>query len=112
MVSDDQIRLGEEFTQDPHGLYAQLRVSGPVREVVLPSGVRGWLLTSYADVRVALADPRLSKNYSAAMPLFARNTEPSAGAEPANFGTELVTHMLNTDPPPSGLSPAPTCSPS
>ncbi len=91
------IRLDDSFFQDPHALYAELRRTGPVRKVCLPQGIRTWLVTSYADARQALSDPRLSKDFTAARPLFERHRDP--GAPPLEFGADLAAHMLNSDPP-------------
>ncbi|MFD0741691.1 hypothetical protein ACFQ1L_07120 [Phytohabitans flavus] len=33
---------------------------GPARKITLPDGSPVWLVTRYAEVRAALADPRLS----------------------------------------------------
>jgi len=42
-------------------IYAKLRAHEPMSRVVLPYGGVAWLATRYADVRAALADPRLSR---------------------------------------------------
>ncbi len=42
--------------------YPGLRESGPVSQVVLPTGKPAWILTRYDDVRKALLDPRLSSD--------------------------------------------------
>ncbi|MGW4055376.1 cytochrome P450 [Streptomyces sp. NPDC004779] len=41
--------------------YARLRAEEPVARVRTAGGVDAWLVTRYADVRAALADPRLSR---------------------------------------------------
>lgn len=50
------------FWRDPYPAYAALRAEEPVREVRLPGGPV-WMLFRHADVRAALADPRLSKDW-------------------------------------------------
>ena len=50
------------FHADPHPTYARLRADGGVHLVSTPDGAKAWLVTRYADVRAALADPRLSLN--------------------------------------------------
>ncbi|SDC29074.1 cytochrome P450 family protein [Actinokineospora iranica] len=92
------IKLDESFFQDPFALYAELRGTGPARPVVLPQGLRVWIITDYAEARAALADPRLSKDFAGAMPLMERHNESERpGRE--GFATDLAAHMLNSDPP-------------
>ncbi len=85
-----------EFAADPYPAYAWLRAHAPVHRTTLPSGVEAWLVTRYADARRALADPRLSKD-----PL---RHSPGAHARgkvgiPGERGADLMTHLLNIDPP-------------
>ncbi|UVS80913.1 Cytochrome P450 [Actinokineospora sp. UTMC 2448] len=97
ILDDDVVvRLDEVFVQDPHSLYRELREAAPVRRVVLPGGLRGWLVTRYADVRAALADPTLSKDFAGVGELVERHAEEGAANA---FAAELAAHMLNTDPP-------------
>ncbi|GLW90884.1 cytochrome P450 family protein [Actinokineospora globicatena] len=96
-VEHDAVRISADFFQDPHRVYADLRRTGPVRRVVLPRGVRGWLVTRYADAKAVLSDPRISKDYVQAGVLLERNREPDSPRP--EFGQDLQAHMLNTDPP-------------
>lgn len=85
-----------EFATDPYPAYAWLREHAPVHRTTLPSGVEAWLVTRYADARKALADPRLSKNpqrHSAAA-----HAKGKVGI-PGERRAELMTHLLNIDPP-------------
>ncbi|GAA1134566.1 MULTISPECIES: cytochrome P450 family protein [Streptomyces violaceusniger group] len=85
-----------EFASDPYPAYAWLREHAPVHRTTLPSGVDAWLVTRYADARKALADPRLSKNpqrHSAAA-----HAKGKVGI-PGERRAELMTHLLNIDPP-------------
>ncbi|MGW9371073.1 cytochrome P450 family protein [Streptomyces xanthophaeus] len=90
--------LDDEFLQHPHEAYRRLRVEQPVQEVVLPRGVKVWLVTRYDDVRAVLTDPTVSKDMLSAVPLLERH---STSEEPQSFAAELALagHMLNTDPP-------------
>lgn len=85
-----------EFATDPYPTYAWLRTHSPVHRTTLPSGVEAWLVTRYADARQALADPRLSKNP-------AHHDEPAHAKGktgiPGERKAELMTHLLNIDPP-------------
>ncbi len=86
-----------EFAADPYPAYAWLRDHQPVRRTRLPSGVEAWLVTRYADARQALADPRLSKD-----PGHHRSQSAHARGRigiPGERGAELMTHLLNIDPP-------------
>jgi cytochrome P450 len=47
---------------DIHAEAARLRARGPVAEVELPGGVRGWSITGYEAAREALLGPRFSKD--------------------------------------------------
>ncbi|MGW3274504.1 cytochrome P450 family protein [Streptomyces kronopolitis] len=85
-----------EFASDPYPAYAWLRENSPVHRTTLPSGVEAWLVTRYSDARQALADPRLSKN-----PL--HHSEDARGKSktgiPGERSANLMTHLLNIDPP-------------
>lgn len=84
--------LGRTFVQDPWAIYRQLCADGPVQRVLAPGGIPMWLVTSYADARALLADPRLSKDCAGVRELF-----PPGEAGPYN--SPLAAHMLNSDPP-------------
>jgi cytochrome P450 len=86
------VRLDTDFYRSPREVFALLREQGPVREVVLPNGIPGWLVTSYDDARALLADPRLSKDGHRTLELF-----PPGLAE--GFRSPLGSHMLSSDPP-------------
>jgi hypothetical protein len=69
-VTDDL--FGDAFWRDPYPALGLLRAEAPVCRVDLADGPV-WLVTRYDDVRAALADPRLSKNWRHLLP-------PEAGA--------------------------------
>jgi len=82
--------LGDRYFQDPLSVFARMRAESPVTSVITPEGQRAWLITRYEDVRRALADPRLSKDWrKLRAPGFV--PDPSVGF--------LMAHMLNADPP-------------
>ncbi|MEU3355407.1 cytochrome P450 [Streptomyces sp. NPDC037389] len=83
------------FKADPHEFYARLRESGPAHRVYLPGYGDVWLITTYADARAVLADPRLSKD-PVNVPEALRKAMVEAGGQD-NF--QLMAHMLNSDPP-------------
>jgi cytochrome P450 len=76
------------FWRDPYPAYAQLRADDPVRRIERSDGVV-WLLSRYADVRTALADPRLSKDWRYTLPPEQRASQP---------GTPIPM-MILMDPP-------------
>ena len=84
-------QLDADYYQNPYGYFARMREEGPVTQVVLPHGERVWLVTRYAEVRAALADPRLHKDWAGKL------TAPDW--VPDEVTGYLSVHMLNTDPP-------------
>ncbi|GHE68099.1 cytochrome P450 [Streptomyces longispororuber] len=78
------------LVDDPYGTYAALREHAPVRRVTGTDGNAAWLVTRYADVREALADPRLSLDKSHALP----GNYQGFALPPA-----LDANMMNMDPP-------------
>lgn len=88
--------FSREFAADPYPTYASLREHTPVRWTTLPSGVDAWLVTRYADARQALAEPLLSKN-----PAHHAESAHAKGKTgiPGERKAELMTHLLNIDPP-------------
>ncbi|MEQ3552858.1 cytochrome P450 [Pseudonocardia nematodicida] len=87
----------DEFFADPHRVYARLRAEAPVHNVVTPNQQKVWLVVGHAAARMALADPRLSKDVTVAQRVYERHTDPSA--RDRDFAQSLNAHMLNTDPP-------------
>ncbi|MHA6626228.1 cytochrome P450 family protein [Pseudonocardia sichuanensis] len=76
------------FWRDPYPAYAALRADEPVREVQRPDGTV-WLISRYADVRAALADPRLSKDWRYTLPPEQRASMPATP----------IPMMILMDPP-------------
>lgn len=46
---------------EPPAEYERLRAEAPVSQVLLPTGDRAWLVSSWAGVRLVLSDPRFSR---------------------------------------------------
>ncbi|MFF8653203.1 cytochrome P450 family protein [Streptomyces huasconensis] len=57
--ADPGAPFDDAFHLAPHAVLAWFREHRPVAEVLLPNGLRAWLLTRDDDVRAALGDPRL-----------------------------------------------------
>ena len=84
-------QLDADYYQHPLAYFARMRAEGPVTPVLMPHGERVWMVTRYADVRAALADPRLHKDWAGKL------TEPDwVPDEVIGF---LSAHLLNLDPP-------------
>lgn len=74
-----------------HAAYAELTESGPVHRITLPAGEPAWLVTGYAEVRQALADPRLVKG----------GPPPVTPGQPlaADVHRAMMSDLLHLDPP-------------
>jgi cytochrome P450 len=86
--------IAPEYVQDPYPLYAALREQAPVTKVRMPNGVVSWLVTRYEDVRAALADPRLHKDYHELLEL-----NPDVQLPPTSRVEAIEANMLTRDPP-------------
>ncbi|MFD4459570.1 cytochrome P450 [Nocardia sp. NPDC058480] len=79
-MSDVDAVLGvpavEPGTAGPPCAYARLRDEKPVVRTRLPNGETGWLISRYADVRAAFADPRLERPLLSAWPRSDDDDEP------------------------------------
>ncbi|MFG2718928.1 cytochrome P450 [Streptomyces sp. NPDC048416] len=86
--------LDASFFDHAHDSYRRWREEGGVRRTRYPgpTPIEGWVITSYAQARELLADPRLSKD--GAVERFGRQAGLTQGP-----GSALFTHMLNSDPP-------------
>jgi cytochrome P450 len=89
-------RLDAEYLQNPHELASRLRVEGPARQVLMPDGMRVWLVTSHTEARALLSDPRLSSDG-----VYDRleHQRRLAEGKAIKFSRSLAAHMLNVDPP-------------
>jgi len=85
------VQFGADFYQNPLAYFARMREERPVTRALMPNGDRAWLVTRYADVRAALADPRLHKDWASKM------TSPDW--VPDEVTGYLSVHLLNADPP-------------
>lgn len=78
---------------DPFPLFAAVRELGPVHAVTLADGHDAWLVVGYEEARVALNEPRLSKDMHAALAT-------GAGVVAEGLpGPSFARHMLSVDPP-------------
>ncbi len=86
----------DDPSAEPHAAYAELRARCPVLQLRQASGMRPYLITRHEDARVALADPRLSKDLRVG-----ERALREAGLGHIYFqGRESLSHhMLAADPP-------------
>ncbi|MFF3070223.1 cytochrome P450 [Kitasatospora sp. NPDC057904] len=96
-LDEEQTLDGPQHEADPHAFYERMREETPVRRVVFPGGLKVWLVTRYDDARAVLSDPRFSKDVENARKAIKNSTTSNAGI--AALAMELVSHMLNSDPP-------------
>jgi len=89
-------QLPADYVQNPHEVHDRLRAEGPVREVRLPHGLKVWLVTRYEDAKIALTDPRISKNVQAGGHVFDLHSPEPGRRRPDN---SFAANMLNMDPP-------------
>jgi cytochrome P450 len=82
--------LGPDYYQDPLGHYGWMRAEAPVCLAVLPDARPAWFVTTYADVRSTLADPRLIKD---------GRKIAQQSMTPGPVTDFIGTNMLNIDPP-------------
>jgi cytochrome P450 len=95
-IADDHLVLDADQLAHPHEFYRMLREQRPVIRIIVPSGIRAWLVTRHQDVRAALADPRLAKNSASVVRLMERHTDPDKFHAVVKSAAH---HMLNADPP-------------
>jgi len=76
------------FWNDPYPAYDAVRTDEPVRKVDMPDGP-AWMIFGHADVRAALADPRLSKDWRYTLPPEERAAAPG----------QFLPMMILMDPP-------------
>ncbi len=78
---------------EPFPLFAAARELGTVHAVTLADGHEAWLVVGYEEARIALNDPRLSKDMHAALAT-------GAGVVAEGLpGPSFARHMLSVDPP-------------
>src|ERR1700694_6298138 len=84
---------GSYNLDDPFPVFEKVRQLGAVHAVTLADGHDAWLVVGYEEARIALNDPRLSKDMHAAL---ATGSGVVAEGLP---GPSFARHMLSVDPP-------------
>ena len=72
-----------------HLAFRELAASGPVRHVMLFTGVPAWVVTGYAEARELLAHPALVKTAGG----------PHMDSTPPDVQAAMQTHLLSANPP-------------
>ncbi|MFB4284626.1 cytochrome P450 [Nonomuraea sp. MTCD27] len=87
----------QDYLRDPHAAYARLRREAPVTLTATPQGVKVWLVTRYEDVKAAMTDPRISKDFTANPEVIKANE--LAGGDSSGAAAVTPDNMLFSDPP-------------
>ncbi|HUQ55518.1 cytochrome P450 [Lentzea sp.] len=90
-------QLPDDYVQNPHEIHDRLRAEGPVQELRLPRGLKVWLVTRYDEAKIALTDPRVSKDVNEGRHLM--EVHAPEQTERRTIEEALSVHMLNMDPP-------------
>ncbi|WP_280378627.1 cytochrome P450 family protein [Nocardia wallacei] len=93
-VESDILELTDEFYQDPHATYRELRSRGPVHRIRL-DGVLGWLIVDYDVAKQAFAEPSISKRIGSPQGRAVLAANGAAG----QFDGVINDNMLFADPP-------------
>jgi cytochrome P450 len=86
-VITEPIPLVPDLAGCPYAAYAQLREDGGAHEAVMAEGLPTWVISRHEDVRMLLADPRMSMNARTA----------GRGYPGFRFPPALNEHLLNVD---------------
>ncbi|MFD8499086.1 cytochrome P450 [Amycolatopsis sp. NPDC059657] len=89
-----------KYLHDPHAVYARLRAEEPVYRTATPHGVQMWVVSRYEDVRAAMTDPRLSKDFTNNPGVIKANTLP--GGDSSGYEATVPHNMLFVDEPDHG----------
>jgi cytochrome P450 len=92
-VTESIAAWGNYDRDNPFPLFAAVRQLAPVHAVTLADGHDAWLVVGYDEARVALNEPRFSKDMHAALA-----TGDGVVAEGLP-GPSFARHMLSVDPP-------------
>ncbi|PPJ26203.1 cytochrome P450 [Nocardia nova] len=93
-AADAILELTDDFYQDPHAVYRELRARGPIHRIRL-DGVVGWLVVDHEVAKQAFLEPGISKKIGSpeGQAVLARN-----GAVD-RFNGAINDNMLFADPP-------------
>jgi cytochrome P450 len=86
--------IGADFAHRASSVFAVLATDGPLRQVILPSGLRAWITTTHRHTHDALVDPRFIKD-PAQLP---HGLDPFAGRRHGDDAVAVTgRHLLNSD---------------
>ncbi|SFS33630.1 cytochrome P450 family protein [Saccharopolyspora flava] len=89
------VAFDSEFVANLHDRYGEIRSATPVQRMLTPHGLPVWTITRYDDVKAALTDPRLAKDFRRSREVIIAKT----GGNGRPFNDDLNEQMLNLDPP-------------
>ena len=85
-----------DFVSHLHSRYGEIRSNTPVQRMISPHGLSLWVITRYEDVKAALADPRLGKDFRRSREVI---TSQIGDDGTRRFNSAISEQMLNMDPP-------------
>ena len=88
-VESDPSPFTETTGPARHAAFRELGASGPVRHVMLFTGVPAWVVTGYAEARALLAHPDVVKTPGG----------PHMEETPPDIQAAMNTHLLSANPP-------------
>ncbi|GAB3682720.1 cytochrome P450 family protein [Saccharopolyspora tripterygii] len=85
-----------DFVSNLHSRYDEIRSDTPVQRMISPHGLKLWVITRYEDVKAALADPRLGKDFRRSREVIMSQIGDDGTRR---FNSAISEQMLNMDPP-------------
>ncbi|MFE3055129.1 cytochrome P450 [Nocardia sp. NPDC059239] len=95
-LATEVTELTDNFFDEPHTVYDQLRARGAVHRVRLPDSGLGWLITDYEVAKAAFTDPAISKVLKSPG---AKATVAAEGGDRHLGGSMFADMMVFYDPP-------------
>ena len=92
----DAVPFDSEFVSNLYDRYGEIRSATPVQRMITPHGLPVWTITRHDDVKAALTDSRLAKDFRRSRDVILAK----AGGTGRPFNSDdLSEQMLNLDPP-------------